>query len=135
MGNRAVIRTEKNDIGIYLHWNGGKDSVEGFIRYCKLKGYRLPEIDNYGWSRLSQVIGNFFGGSTSVGLGLIKDLDCDNYDNGVFIIKDWEIIGREFFSGSEQQEYDLLDVLEAIDEKQPEQEQIGKDEICLLMKK
>ena len=26
MGNRAVITTEKKDLGIYLHWNGGRDS-------------------------------------------------------------------------------------------------------------
>ena len=33
MGNRAVITTRKDlkDIGIYLHWNGGRDSVEGFL--------------------------------------------------------------------------------------------------------
>ena len=30
MGNRAVITTRKDlkDIGVYLHWNGGRDSVE-----------------------------------------------------------------------------------------------------------
>ena len=51
MGNRAVITTRKDlkDIGVYLHWNGGRDSVEGFITYCKIKGYRPPEYDNYGW--------------------------------------------------------------------------------------
>ena len=31
MGNRAVITTEKKDLGIYLHWNGGRDSVEAFL--------------------------------------------------------------------------------------------------------
>ena len=47
MGNRAVITTkenfENNGIGIYLHWNGGRDSVEGFLEYCRRKGYRSPE--------------------------------------------------------------------------------------------
>ena len=59
MGNRAVITTSKStdiknstDIGIYLHWNGGRDSVQAFLKYCELKGYRSPEKDNYGWARL-----------------------------------------------------------------------------------
>ena len=64
MGNRAVITTRKDlkDIGVYLHWNGGRDSVEGFLTYCKIKGYRPPEYDNYGWAYLCMTIGNFFGG-------------------------------------------------------------------------
>lgn len=28
MGNRAVITTSDKKMGIYLHWNGGRDSVE-----------------------------------------------------------------------------------------------------------
>ena len=47
MGNSALIMTkdgfEKGGIGLYLHWNGGRDSVESFLNYCKLKGYRPPE--------------------------------------------------------------------------------------------
>ena len=49
MGNRAVITNSKSfdvanstDLGVYLHWNGGRDSVEAFLKYCKLKGYRPP---------------------------------------------------------------------------------------------
>ena len=59
MGNRAVIATREKKIGVYLHWNGGRDSVEGFLTYCKLKGYRCPEKDNYGWARLCQVKNKF----------------------------------------------------------------------------
>jgi hypothetical protein len=65
MGNRAVITTEEylkdeNTLGIYVHWNGGRDSVEAFLTYCKLKQYRTPEDDCYGWARLCQTICNFF---------------------------------------------------------------------------
>src|SRR6056297_3498572 len=84
MGNRAVITTENKKVGIYLHWNGGRDSVEGFLKYCELKGYRTPESDNYGWARLCQVIGNFFGGEYSVGIDIYENCDADNYDNGVY---------------------------------------------------
>lgn len=100
MGNRAVITTrenfDNNGVGVYVHWNGGRDSVEAFLKYCELKGYRTPETDNYGWARLCQVIGNFFGGDCSVGIDICSNLDCDNYDNGVYIIKDWKIVGREY---------------------------------------
>ena len=61
MGNRAVITTEDKNIGIYLHWNGGRESIETFLAYCDMKGIRPFEIDNYGWARFCQVVGNFLG--------------------------------------------------------------------------
>ena len=130
MGNRAVITTKKNfennGIGIYLHWNGGRDSVEAFLKYCELKQYREPDKDNYGWARLCQAIGNFFGGSTSVGIDVVGNLDCDNYDNGVYFIEGWKIVGREYFDGAEQMNYKLEDMLADIDESMPKDEQLGE---------
>ena len=125
MGNRAVIATREKKIGVYLHWNGGRDSVEGFLTYCKLKGYRCPEKDNYGWARLCQVIGNFFGGECSVGIDLYDNLDTDNGDNGVYIIENWEIVDREFFEGEEQDVYNLDEALETINKCMPVDEQIN----------
>ena len=130
MGNRAVITTQdnlKNDgVGVYLHWNGGRDSVEGFLAYCEAQEFRPPDSDNYGWARLCQVIGNFFGGGLSLGIGRCSELDCDNYDNGVYLIKGWEIVGREFFSGLEQQCYDLADFMISVDEAQPDGMRLGE---------
>lgn len=130
MGNRAVITTEKNfennGVGVYLHWNGGYDSVSAFLKYCEIKGYRTPDTDNYGWARLCQVIGNFFGGSTSLGIDTVDKLDCDNYDNGVYIIKGWEIVDRKYKRHAEQMNYDMEDMLMAIDEAMPVKEQIGE---------
>lgn len=60
MGNRAIIKGKNQALGVYVHWNGGYDSVNAFCTYCKLKGYRSPETDTYGIARLAQVIGNFF---------------------------------------------------------------------------
>ena len=133
MGNRAVITTEEKKLGIYLHWNGGRDSVHAFLTYCKLRKFRAPENDNYGWARMCQVISNFFGGDLSVGIDTLDCLDCNNWDNGVYIIKDWEIIGREFFSGEEQQEYDLLEMLVGIDEAQPPKDQLGAEKIRTMI--
>lgn len=142
MGNRAVITASKaanvkeaQELGVYLHWNGGRDSVEAFLIYCKLKGYRAPSNDNYGWARLCQVIGNFFGGTTSIGIDNCCNLDCDNWDNGVYIIEGWKIIGRQYFEGAEQNEYDFLEMLISIDEAQPVKEQIGKEKIKEMLEK
>lgn len=130
MGNRAVITTkenfENNGVGIYLHWNGGYDSVSAFLKYCELKGYRTPDTDDYGWARLCQVIGNFFGGSTSIGINTVNKLDCDNYDNGVYIIKGWEIVDRKHFDGAEQMNYTMDEMLMEIDKNMPTNEQIGE---------
>jgi len=128
MGNRAVITTQSNfdedGVGIYLHWNGGRDSVTAFLTYCELKEYRDPTSDCYGWARLAQVIGNFFGGKVSVGVDKCSRLDCDNWDNGVYIIEGWRIVGRKYFGGIEQTGYDLIEALRSIDEAQPEKERI-----------
>ena len=130
MGNRAVITTRENwrncGVGIYLHWNGGRDSVEAFLKYCELKGYRSPDEDCYGWARLCQVIGNYFGGSLSVGIDTLWHLDRDNGDNGVYIIEDWKIVDRYYFDGQEQDEYPMDEMLISIDESMPAPEQIGR---------
>ena len=140
MGNRAVITASKSKdvkkskaIGVYVHWNGGRDSVEAFLKYCELKKYRSPGEDNFGWARLCQVIGNYFGGTDSVGIGLCEELDCDNYDNGVYIIKGWKIVGRQYHDGAEQHYYNLLKMLIDIDKAQPTKEQLGEERIKTLL--
>ena len=107
MGNRAVITTEDKEIGVYLHWNGGKDSVEPILAVCKQLGHRSPEQDCYGFARLCQVIGNYLGGSLSLGIAPYNSLDTDNGDNGVYVIKNWEIIDRLFYDGEEQTRHDF----------------------------
>lgn len=130
MGNRAVITTKKdwenNGIGIYLHWNGGRDSVETFLKYCELAHLRAPEYGGYGYARLCQVIGNFFGDDycggergLSIGIGKLEDLDCDNWDNGVYIIEGWKIVGREYFNGKEQDSHDKQEMIEELAKHQP----------------
>ena len=139
MGNRAVITTRENfenntGLGVYLHWNGGRDSVQAFLEYCRLRSFRTPERDDYGWARLCQVIGNFMGAEgCSVGIDEIGRLDKDNGDNGTYLIEGWRIVGREFFDGQEQEIYLLDEMLHAIDGAQPEDQKLGSDMIdCLL---
>lgn len=122
MGNRAVIRAEGNcNKGVYLHWNGGRDSIEAFLKYCELRGFREFD-DDYGMARFCQVVGNFFGGGLSLG---ITECTGGCGDNGVYVVKGWEIVGREDFKGSEQKEHDLQDMLKAIDKAQPISQQLG----------
>lgn len=127
MGNRCVITTEHKEIGLYLHWNGGRDSVEGFLEFCKRKGYPSPERDSYGWAQLTTVITNTLG--TNVDVNLYDYLDTDNHDNGVYIIKNWKIIGREFNKHAEQRHYALGKFMEYINEKQPKHMQLNKEDI------
>ena len=115
MGNRAVLafvndegKKDKNSVGIYLHWNGGRDSVEGFLQTAKDYGLRSG---SYGVARLTQIIANGLGGTLSLGVDLLKNLDCDNYDNGVYWIdQNFNIVDREYISRpdfKEQQQYSL----------------------------
>ena len=129
MGNRAVITTNKNlnDTGIYLHWNGGRDSVEAFLAYCDLKHYRKPEDDSYGYAMLINVITNYFGDGLSCGVNKANFLDCDNYDNGVYIIKDWRIVDRLYAHG-EQYEDDFKDMIDSIDMAQPDRMRLTDEE-------
>lgn len=125
MGNSAIIKAKGNDNkGVYLHWNGGRDSVEAFLKYCQLKGFRSFG-DDYGIARFCQVVGNFFGGD-GLSLGIVdKPLNWGT-DNGVYIVEGWEIVGREDFEGREQQNHDLQELLIAIDEAQPTKQQLGE---------
>ena len=98
MGNRAVITTApyaETNVGIYLHWNGGRESVEAFLDAAKALGMRSPGGDPYyAMARLVQIIGNYFGGSTSLGIGLCSELDGES-DNGTYVIgDDWQIVDR-----------------------------------------
>jgi hypothetical protein len=124
MGNRAVITTAgagdnpSNFIGIYLHWNGGPESVLAFLETAKNRHYRSPDGDeSYGMARLVGVIHDFFGADkeTSVGIGMLDHLDTDNWDNGVYQVgKDWKVISR-WGKGS--------DGIKTVDELSPDQKQ------------
>lgn len=131
MGNRAIIQTrtsyENEGIGVYLHWNGGYDSVSAFLKYCELKGYRAPDTDSYGWARFCQVVGNYFGGGLSLGIDNF-DKDAGEWqDNGTYIIEGWKIVDRKFYDYEEQNNYDLIEMLIDIDKAQPTKEQLGTE--------
>lgn len=139
MGNRAVITMPEKDLALYLHWNGGRDTVEPLLKYCELQGYRPPSTDTYGWARMAQVVGNFFGGSLSLGIDRFDRLG-DQGDNGVYVIdgwdivdrieldydKDWNPIGwRQIDPSREESYHDFDEMLHAFDEAMPENLRLG----------
>lgn len=130
MGNRCTITRPQKDVYIYLHWNGGRDSVEAFLEYCRLRNFRSPESDSYGLARLTQVVANFFGGGLSIGIGAVGEniKSINPGDNGCYVVgEDWKIVERLFFNDAEQNAYDRAEALIAIDEAQPQKEQLGKE--------
>ena len=122
MGNRAVITastTQTTGVGIYVHWNGGLESVLAFLHVAKERGYRDPTNDNtYGMARLCGLICEFFGlkSSISVGIGQLKELDCDNGDNGVYVIGPGWTIKSRWGAGSDPSK--TLDALTEAQRKQ-----------------
>ena len=115
MGNRAVIAFEsalsnENEQSIYLHWNGGRDSVEGFLKVAK--ELRIPGTEQ-GLIALAETIGtNFFNNHVESPTGMnvylqeYKVADTNNFDNGTYIIdSEWNITQRLIMEGSEQSSF------------------------------
>ena len=84
-------------------------------------------------------IGNFFGGSLSVGIDRYRNLG-DQGDNGVYVIDGWEIVDRyttdydkdwnaiglrHIDLSAEQSGYDFNEMLHAFDEAMPENLRLG----------
>lgn len=132
MGNRAVVLPKGSTTGVYLHWNGGPDSVGAFLEYCKLRGFRDfggENRDGYGMARFVQVVANFFGGSLSIGIEEnCKETEewAEGLDNGIYVVDGWEIAKR--IGGTDLSEgYDRKEMLITIDKSQPTEEQLGEE--------
>ena len=132
MGNRALIEFDNLDLSVYLHWNGGRDSVEAFLEYCRLRRFRAG---NYGVARFCQVVGNFFGGSLSIGIYDHKSLDNEFIDNGTYIVENWQIVKRIPEDIEEQNEYNMIEMLDDIDKAQPSNDRLGEKFIHAKVKK
>lgn len=137
MGNRAVITTEDREMGVYLHWDGDITSVTAFLTWCKLRGIRAPDYQNYGWARLCQVVANYIEGAyygaargvgceetfsgLSVGVDRYENLKgLADWDNGTYIIKGWDIVGREGAGDDEECGEWIYGLLCDINRYQPE---------------
>lgn len=112
MGNRAVIvaydttKANKHEkIGIYVHWHGSEEDIKYVLDKANEHMVRGVDDDpNYCWARLCQIFANYITESgmdilrkpnyeTGIGIGIVSELDCHNYDNGVYYINnDFEIV-------------------------------------------
>ena len=102
MGNRASITTKAHKTSVYLHWNGGRDSVDRFLAYCASTGCPSPEEDLSGWAQLATCAANYFG-PDGLNVGLEEYPSCDE-DNGVYVIENWKVVCRENNRYGEQAE-------------------------------
>ena len=142
MGNRAelLFTDEKVTYGrkvycpsVYLHWNGGFESVDNFLRYCRIKGVR---DDSYGVARFCQIVGNFFGETLSIGSSLVRLDDVENNpdkydpgDNGIFWIEKLRVV-KNYSQGEYTTEFKPIvdiDMLKYIDSRMPDP--LGEEEL------
>lgn len=119
MGNRAVITTLGNPNGVYLHWNGGRDSVAPLAFYAYNFIADKPTLEAFAYV------------AERCGLhpekGNLGELDCDNGDNGLYLIQGGEIVGRAFMRWEEQSAHDFDDFVLQIDCSMPKERQKGAD--------
>lgn len=98
MGNRAVITltTTPSSPCIYLHWNGGRASVEGFLAAARSLGKVASDAEAI--DRLYDLGKGFFAPSNlSCYRETYGQADTDNWDNGTYIIdRSFAIIARDF---------------------------------------
>lgn len=115
MGNRAVITasTSHNAPCIYLHWNGGRASVEAFLksaRHLSIKGADASTFD-----RIAELVATHFF-NCKVGCNIYRQTfgqsDNNNGDNGTFLIdENLCIIGR-IGDGSHREEVNAVKTAE-----------------------
>ena len=101
MGNRAtVIFTDgKKKIGaaVYLHWNGGAESIYAFLNEMERRHIRADQ--EYETARFIHIVGEFFDQESLTGLSLgvvngpkainekeLAKVRTDHGDNGFYII-------------------------------------------------
>jgi len=105
MGNRAVITfaTHTNAPAIYLHWNGGRASIEGFLSAARQLGLRhapTAQAQTEALDQLAEMLARFYF-RCNVGMTVYRlhyaGSDRDNGDNGTYLLgKDLTIIERLF---------------------------------------
>lgn len=104
MGNRATITPadyNPDNLAVYVHWNGGRESVEAFCAVARELNFR-PISDCYGMARLVYAIGVYFGGELSLGVDRLRDLRSAGGDNGTWLVDDeWQVVGHRDCGGRE----------------------------------
>ena len=111
MGNRAVITfsTYTNAPAIYLHWNGGRASVEGFLSAARQLGLRhapTAAAQTQALDQLAELLARHYF-RCNVGMTVYRQQygasDRDNGDNGTYLLgRDLSIIERFYKPGPDE---------------------------------
>lgn len=133
MGNRALIIGKDSTVGVYMHWNGGMDTVKPLLDYCSMIAPRAglgKKHYDAGLPTLMTVMCNFFGNDgSSIYIESVNSADDVDgaYDNGAYIVDGWKIVERKHpYDGfQEQNTYDHQEMLESLDAAQPQHNQIA----------
>ncbi len=130
MGDRGVITTQKdideNGIGVYLHWLGAPEDVYPLLEYCRIRGFRCPEDDSFGYARLIQVAANVSDGEgLSVDVNRLDRLDTNNWNNGTYVIAGWKVVKRLYCSDEVPEIDDFFENMRDFDRAQPYDQRIG----------
>ena len=129
MGNRATIiftdGKESFSPAVYLHWNGGPESVYGFLEELNRRKARADQ--DYECARFIELVGDFFDakefGNTSLGVvngpqsDSLKDLDkvyTDHGNNGFYLVNrtNGEMKVRRFKEEYKHNPFELLGLKE-----------------------
>ena len=109
MGNRAVVSFSTNNTSpsLYLHWNGGRASVEGFLAGCLDAGYQATGDQKQDMDQIERCLRPFFarnGECLSIYRQPVGRADTDNGDNGWYILDQGTlaITGRLHKRGAEE---------------------------------
>ena len=133
MGNRAVVafvdcsgqdksRYLNNSLikdkspCVYLHWDGGRDSVEGFLTVVKKLYGGSSCLDAKERAVLFYSVVRRAGmGGVSTEICTFKEADADNGDNGAYWVDEsFEIIDREYQRYPEQQSHQLNEFVNTV---------------------
>ncbi len=103
MGNRAVILFDNSNESLYLQWNGGRESIEGFLRACR---ELFPDTKTPFERRemMYSAVHRFFNdpakpeswGAPSVYRQLGRNFNMASIDNGIYYLNGWGIVGRDY---------------------------------------
>ena len=111
MGNRAVLSFPDHGLrngetlGIYVHWNGGRASVEGFLAAARDLGL-TKDPDTRTVDLIADLVSPIVQTPGKLKAGPLSMLDCDNFDNGVYIIdRELTISGRAFVPVRDERPY------------------------------
>lgn len=129
MSHSALLIAKDATIGLRLNGNGDRNSVKAFLRYAEYA--QLPSInaDDKWISPFITMLQNFFrDNNDAIRLETVDPQhlgDKTDYDNGIYVLEDYEIVDRINSPADTSPEHRIHDRLLSIDSTQPLVNQLG----------